>query len=74
MSKIKDFLNQKLVNFKLFIDQQFEILKTKSIEIEEIKINNIRKDLAEFENNLTQFVQQMSFLEGREIDDCVKIF
>ena len=61
MSKIKDFLNQKLVNFKLFIDQQFEILKTKSIEIEEIKINNIRKDLAEFENNLTQFVQQMSF-------------
>ena len=74
MSKLKDFLNLKLANFKVFIDQQFEILKTKGMEIEESKINNIRKDLLEFENNLSQFVQQMNYLEGREIDDCVKLF
>ena len=62
MSKLKDFLNLKLANFKVFIDQQFEILKTKGMEIEESKINNIRKDLLEFENNLSQFVQQMNYL------------
>ena len=74
MSKIKEFLSQKISNFKVFIDQQFELLKTKGIKIEEIKKTNIKNELSEFENNLCQFVQNMSYLEGREIDDCVKIF
>ena len=74
MSKIKDFLNQKISNFKVFIDQQFETLKNNKIEIDETKILNIKKDLTEFENNISLFVQHMSYLEGREIDDCVKIF
>ena len=74
MSKLKEFISQKLVNFKLFIDEQFSKLKEKGIEIEENKITNIKNDLSTFENNLSEFVQYMSYLEGREIDDCVKIF
>lgn len=74
MSKLKDFLNQKISNFKLFVDQQLETLKMRGVEIEENKIKNLKNDFAEFENNLNHFVQNMSYLEGREIDDCVKIF
>ncbi|MEL4382928.1 hypothetical protein, partial [Shewanella algae] len=74
MSKIKDFLNQKISNFKLFIEKQFETLKTKGVELEETKINELKKDINEFENNLPHFVQHMSILTGREIDDCVKLF
>jgi hypothetical protein len=74
MSKLKEFLGQKIGNFKVFIDQQFEKLKINGVDIEESKKTNIKNDLNEFENNISHFVQHMSYLEGREMDDCVKIF
>lgn len=74
MSNLKEFLNKKIVNFTKFIDEQFELLKKNGVDIQESKIINIKKDLKEFENNLSHFVQHMSYLEGRDIDDCVKIF
>lgn len=73
MSKLKDFLSQKLHNFKLFLDTQIEIV-LKETDISEDKFINMKKDVENFEQNLNLFVQQMNFLQGKEIDDCVKIF
>jgi hypothetical protein len=74
MSKIKDFLSAKLSNFKVFIDQQFTNLKTNGVDIGDSKITNIKNDIEAFEADLNQFVMYLSYLEGREIDDSVKIF
>ena len=74
MTKIKDFLNQKLINFKKFIDEQFETLKTKNINIEDSKILKMKKELEEFENNINHFVIQMDFLVNYEIDECIKVY
>ncbi len=72
--KIKDFLSQKISNFKTFIDQQFETLKFNGLEIPETNIMKIRKDFENFENDTNNFAKQISFLVGQDIDDCVKIF
>lgn len=74
MSKLKDFLSQKLHNFKLFLDEQIEIVKKEYAEIPEEKYVNMKKDIENFEQNLNLFIQQMNFLQGKEIDECVKIF
>ena len=73
MSKLKDFLSQKLHNFKIFLDTQIEIV-LRETDISEDKFINMKKDVENFEENLNLFVQQMNFLQGKEIDDCVKIF
>ena len=74
MTKIKDFLNQKLINFKKFIDEQFESLKLKGINIEDSKIDKMKNELIEFENNINHFVIQMDFLVNYEIDECIKVY
>lgn len=73
MSKLKDFLSQKLHNFKLFLDTQIELV-LKETDIPEDKFINMKKDIENFEQNLNLFVQQMNFLQGKEIEECVKIF
>lgn len=74
MTKIIDFLNQKIVNFKKFIEEQIEKIKVGGVELEERKIINIRNDLNEFENNVNNFVICVSNLQNCKIDDCVKLF
>lgn len=74
MSNIKDFLKQKISNFKKFIDVQLDVLKTKGVEISESKIINFKQDLKSFEDDINRFAQNVSYLEGREIDESVKIF
>jgi hypothetical protein len=74
MSKIKEFLTQKIANFKLFIAEQFEILKLNKVEIKEENITLLLKDLEHFEKDVNSFVQKMSYLQNRNIDDSIKAF
>ena len=74
MTKIKDFLAQKIVNFKNFIDIQFDNLAICGLSIDESKISAIRNDFKVFESDINSFAQQINILKDMNIDDCVKLF
>ena len=78
MTKIKDFLKTKLINFKKFIQQQFDDISMRNLILEKpIVINNYNKLLKEldfFSENIDSFISSLCVLNIDDVDQSIKIF
>jgi hypothetical protein len=74
MAKIKDFLKTKLMNFKLFILDQINILQIKRVDINEEGINKLVKELDFYIDNLDKFITCISLLNTKDIDGSICLF
>jgi len=78
MTKIKDFLKTKLINFKKFIQQQFEDISMRNLTLEKpIVINNypkLIKELDFFSENIDSFISSLCVLNIDDVDQSIKIF
>lgn len=74
MTKIKEFLRSKLINFRLFINDQLLIVKENGIEIDMQNVLVLMNELDFYSNNLEQFITVISVLNNKTIDDSIKLF
>ena len=78
MTKIKDFLKTKLINFKKFIQQQFDDISMRNLILEKpIVINNYNKLLKEldfFSEIIDSFISSLCVLNIDDVDQSIKIF